>query len=45
LPPDRDPKTAEPNHSPRFIADEAALPIGVRALANLVVDYLAGPKP
>jgi amidohydrolase len=31
---------AAPNHSPFFFADEAALPIGVRALANLTVDYL-----
>ncbi|MFC1574517.1 amidohydrolase [Gemmatimonadota bacterium] len=31
-----------PNHSPYFFADEAALPVGVRALANLAVDYLAG---
>ncbi len=28
------------NHSPRFFADEAALPVGVRVLANLAVDYL-----
>ena len=28
------------NHSPRFFADEAALITGVRALANLAVDYL-----
>ena len=33
---------AAPNHSPYFFADEAALPIGVRALANLTVDYLTG---
>jgi amidohydrolase len=33
---------AAPNHSPYFFADEAALPVGVRALANLVVDYLSG---
>jgi amidohydrolase len=36
-----DPKTVAPNHSPRFFADEAALPVGVRALANLAVDYLS----
>ena len=29
-----------PNHSPYFYADERALPIGVRALASLAVDYL-----
>lgn len=28
------------NHSPRFFADEGALITGVRALANLAVDYL-----
>jgi amidohydrolase len=30
------------NHSPRFFADERALPVGVRLLVNLAVDYLAG---
>lgn len=39
-----DPKSAAPNHSPRFFADEAALPVGVRALSNLAVDYLLGGK-
>jgi metal-dependent amidase/aminoacylase/carboxypeptidase family protein len=39
-PPSADPRTAAPNHSPRFFADESALPIGVRVLANLAVDYL-----
>ena len=34
--------TAAANHSPLFFADEAALPVGVRALANLAVDYLQG---
>jgi amidohydrolase len=33
---------AASNHSPYFFADEAALPVGVRALANLAVDFLAG---
>lgn len=37
-----DPATAPANHSPEFFADEGALPLGVRALANLAVDYL-GP--
>lgn len=31
---------APSNHSPIFSVDEAALPTGVRALANLAVDYL-----
>jgi amidohydrolase len=39
----RDPKLpaedAAPNHSPRFLVDERALVLGVRALAHLVVDY------
>ncbi len=35
---------AYPNHSPYFFADEAALPLGVRALAHITVDYLAGAK-
>lgn len=33
---------AAPNHSPYFFADETALPVGVRALANLAVDFLTG---
>jgi amidohydrolase len=40
----KDLKTAAPNHSPRFFADEKALPIGVRLLSNLAVDYLEGAK-
>jgi amidohydrolase len=37
-----DPSLVHPNHSPYFYADERALPIGVRALASLAVDYLSG---
>ncbi len=40
-PPGTDPRTAPPNHSPSFFADEAALPVGVRLLTNLALDYLA----
>ena len=40
-PDDQDPETAPPNHSPLFFADEGALLVGVRALANLAVDYMA----
>lgn len=29
-----------PNHSPRFFVDEEAIPMAVKAMANLVVDYL-----
>lgn len=35
-----DPKTVPQNHSPLFFADEAALPLGVRAMSNLALDYL-----
>jgi amidohydrolase len=30
------------NHSPKFFADESAMPTGVRALTALAVDYLSG---
>ena len=39
-PRDRDPKTVPANHSPLFFADESALPVGVRALTNLALDYM-----
>ena len=39
-----DPALVHPNHSPRFYADERALPIGVRALTALTLDYLAGMR-
>jgi metal-dependent amidase/aminoacylase/carboxypeptidase family protein len=35
-----DPDKAAPNHSPRFLADDKALIVGVRALASLAADYL-----
>lgn len=35
-----DPSLVHPNHSPYFYADERALPIGVRAMASLAVDFL-----
>ncbi|HEX9166769.1 MAG TPA: amidohydrolase [Gemmatimonadales bacterium] len=35
-------KTIARNHSPHFFADEGALPLGVRAMTNLALDYLAG---
>jgi len=40
-PPDRDPMTAAPNHSPRFFLDEACLRLGVRSLSTLALDWLA----
>jgi len=41
-PADQDPDMVPRNHSPLFFADETALPVGVRALAYLAVDYLTG---
>jgi amidohydrolase len=38
------PMTAAKNHSPLFFADEKALPVGVRALTQLTLDYMAGGK-
>jgi len=42
VPPGTDPAKVAPNHSPHFFVDEAALPVGTRALAHLAVDYLSG---
>ena len=39
-----DPRTAAPNHSPRFTVDEAALVTGVRMLAHLAVDWLEAKR-
>jgi amidohydrolase len=35
-----EPRTAPPNHSPRFRIDEAGLMVGVRALAQVACDFL-----
>ncbi|MFN8571010.1 MAG: amidohydrolase [Gemmatimonadaceae bacterium] len=40
----QDPSKIYPNHSPRFFADEGALLPGVRAMTNVAVDFLMGPK-
>jgi amidohydrolase len=34
---------AVPNHSPLFFVDESALPLAVRAMASLAVDFLLAP--
>ncbi len=48
-PRDRNAAAAPRNHSPQFYLDEAALPLGVRSLASMAVDYLtsaaARPAP
>jgi amidohydrolase len=36
---------AAPNHSPKFFADEGVLIPGMRAMANLAVDFLSAPRP
>ncbi len=41
-PPSQDASKAALNHSPLFFADETALPVGVRALTHLAIDYLFG---
>lgn len=41
-PKDQDVTKAPANHSPLFFADESALPVGVRLMTNLALDYLHG---
>jgi amidohydrolase len=40
-PPDRDERTAAPNHSPRFYVDEDCLKLGVKTLCALTLDWLS----
>ena len=44
VPRDQDLAKAAPNHSPNFFIDEKALVVGVRALATVTVNFLAGAK-
>ena len=39
--PGADPSTVAANHSPLFYVDEGALPMGVRALSALAIDFLS----
>ncbi len=39
-----DPATAPSNHSPKFLLDEKALDVGLRALLQVSLDYLHGGK-
>jgi len=39
-PPETPAAEAAPNHSPRFFVDETALPLGVKTLTTLALDYL-----
>jgi amidohydrolase len=43
-PRDQDEKTVAQNHSPLFFADESALPVGVKVMTNLALDYMFGGK-
>jgi amidohydrolase len=43
-PRDQDYTKAPQNHSPLFFADESALPVGVKVMSNLALDYLFGGK-
>jgi amidohydrolase len=43
-PKDQDFTKAPQNHSPLFFADESALPVGVKVMTNLALDYLFGGK-
>ncbi len=38
-------KTAASNHSPLFVGDDSALPIGVRLMSNMAIEYLKSGKP
>lgn len=40
-PPGVDPAHTWPNHSPKFLVDDNALPVGVRALSRVTLAYLA----
>jgi amidohydrolase len=39
--PEADLNTVPRNHSPLFFADERALPVGVKAMSSLALDWLA----
>jgi amidohydrolase len=41
-PKNQDHTKAPQNHSPLFFADESALPVGVKVMTNLALDYLFG---
>jgi amidohydrolase len=43
-PADRDPQTAPSNHSDYFYVDEKAIPIALRAMTQVAVDYLSPPQ-
>jgi amidohydrolase len=40
MPKGQDPKTAAPHHTPDFFIDESSFKLGMRAMANLTLDYM-----
>jgi len=40
MPPEMDPAEAAPHHTPDFYIEESSMKTGVRALANLAIDYM-----
>ena len=37
--------TSGGHHTPDFQADNSAVPVGIRAMTNLLLDYLRGSRP
>ena len=44
IPREQNVESAPANHSPLFFVDEAALPVGVRTLSSLALDWLSAPR-
>jgi amidohydrolase len=44
MPKGGDPKTAPSHHTPDFYIDESGFKLGVKALTNLVLDYISMAK-
>jgi amidohydrolase len=43
-PTDKDPHTVPVNHSPLFYMDESGLPVGLKSMLYVALDYLRAPK-
>lgn len=44
MPKGTDPKKSAPHHTPQFFLDESGFKLGIKTLANLVIDYAASVK-
>jgi amidohydrolase len=44
-PPDQDPAKAPSHHSDLFYVDEGSIPVGLRAMVSVALDYLAASGP